>query len=151
MLKLSPRRTLIRQRHIRVGKQICTRPSCAEGLCTFHLSQTRRHPIIPGPIGQPVPYPEPRAPSALRSLEPGEKHIDFALTSPFGGGRPGRPQFVSSSRTHRRHGGQRTHDPEQDRRNGITLDTLGLLLAASKSNMRKKVLESWSHHVSLLL
>eukprot|EP00413_Alexandrium_margalefii_P040080 CAMPEP_0204604476 /NCGR_PEP_ID=MMETSP0661-20131031/57895_1 /ASSEMBLY_ACC=CAM_ASM_000606 /TAXON_ID=109239 /ORGANISM="Alexandrium margalefi, Strain AMGDE01CS-322" /LENGTH=194 /DNA_ID=CAMNT_0051615639 /DNA_START=58 /DNA_END=642 /DNA_ORIENTATION=- len=46
-------RTLIRQRHIRVGKQIVN------------------------------------IPSFLVRLE-SEKHIDFALTSPFGGGRPGR-------------------------------------------------------------
>merc|ERR1711881_636557 len=44
---------LIRQRHIRVGKQICNIPS--------FLVRTDS-----------------------------EKHIDFALTSPFGGGRPGR-------------------------------------------------------------
>merc|ERR1712129_624418 len=46
-------RVLIRQRHIRVGKQICTIPSFLVRLDS-------------------------------------EKHIDFALTSPFGGGRPGR-------------------------------------------------------------
>merc|ERR1711972_988512 len=46
-------RCLIRQRHIRVGKQICDIPS-------FLVRVDR------------------------------EKHIDFALTSPFGGGRPGR-------------------------------------------------------------
>merc|ERR1719338_21568 len=46
-------RTLIRQRHIRVGKQICDIPSFLVRLDS-------------------------------------EKHIDFALTSPFGGGRPGR-------------------------------------------------------------
>merc|ERR1712190_224342 len=46
-------RTLIRQRHIRVGKQICD------------------------------------IPSSLVRLD-SEKHIDFALTSPFGGCRPGR-------------------------------------------------------------
>merc|ERR1711881_816176 len=46
-------RTLIRQRHIRVGKQICD------------------------------------VPSFLVRLD-SEKHIDYALTSPFGGGRPGR-------------------------------------------------------------
>merc|ERR1712008_195546 len=46
-------RTLIRQRHIRVGKQICNIPSFVVRLDS-------------------------------------EKHIDFALTSPFGGGRPGR-------------------------------------------------------------
>merc|ERR1719291_642863 len=45
--------TLIRQRHIRVGKQICNIPSFLVRLDS-------------------------------------EKHIDFALTSPFGGGRPGR-------------------------------------------------------------
>merc|ERR1712194_649060 len=46
-------RVLIRQRHIRVGKQICDVPSFIVRLDS-------------------------------------EKHIDFALTSPFGGGRPGR-------------------------------------------------------------
>merc|ERR1711937_732878 len=46
-------RTLIRQRHIRVGKQICSIPSFLVRVDS-------------------------------------EKHIDFALTSPFGGGRPGR-------------------------------------------------------------
>merc|ERR1711881_226888 len=46
-------RCLIRQRHIRVGKQICNIPSFLVRVDS-------------------------------------EKHIDFALTSPFGGGRPGR-------------------------------------------------------------
>merc|ERR1712241_204507 len=46
-------RCLIRQRHIRVGRQICNIPSFLVRLDS-------------------------------------EKHIDFALTSPFGGGRPGR-------------------------------------------------------------
>ncbi|KAF4718031.1 40S ribosomal protein S9 [Perkinsus olseni] len=46
-------RVLIKQRHIRVGKQICDVPSFMVRLDS-------------------------------------EKHIDFALTSPFGGGRPGR-------------------------------------------------------------
>merc|ERR1712025_1538743 len=45
-------RCLIKQRHIRVGKQICDIPSFLVRLDS-------------------------------------EKHIDFALTSPFGGGRPG--------------------------------------------------------------
>jgi len=46
-------RTLIRQRHIRVGKQICTVPSFVVRIDS-------------------------------------EKHIDFSITSPFGGGGPGR-------------------------------------------------------------
>ncbi|KAH0419336.1 hypothetical protein KCU90_g10665, partial [Aureobasidium melanogenum] len=46
-------RVLIRQRHIRVGKQIVNVPSFVVRLDA-------------------------------------QKHIDFALTSPFGGGRPGR-------------------------------------------------------------
>ena len=46
-------RVLIKQRHIRVGKQICNVPS-------FMVRQDS------------------------------EKHIDFAFSSPFGGGRPGR-------------------------------------------------------------
>merc|ERR1719224_350570 len=46
-------RCLIRQRHIRVGKQICDIPSFIVRVDS-------------------------------------QKHVDFALTSPFGGGRPGR-------------------------------------------------------------
>jgi len=46
-------RVLIRQRHIRVGKQVVNVPSFAVRLDS-------------------------------------QKHIDFALTSPYGGGRPGR-------------------------------------------------------------
>merc|ERR1711920_256622 len=46
-------RVLIKQRHIRVGKQICDVPSFMVRLDS-------------------------------------EKHIDYAVTSPFGGGRPGR-------------------------------------------------------------
>merc|ERR1712183_432814 len=46
-------RTLIRQRHIRVGKQMCNIPSFLVRVDS-------------------------------------EKHIDFAVTSPFGSGRPGR-------------------------------------------------------------
>ncbi|CAE7625681.1 RPS9B [Symbiodinium sp. CCMP2456] len=54
-------RTLIRQRHIRVGKQICDIPSFLVRLDS-------------------------------------EKHIDFALTSPFGGGRPGRVRRKMASK-----------------------------------------------------
>ena len=46
-------RVLIRQRHVRVGKQICDIPSFLVRVDS-------------------------------------EKHIDFAMTSPFGQGRPGR-------------------------------------------------------------
>merc|ERR1719224_78646 len=65
-------RCLIRQRHIRVGRQICDIPSFLVRLDS-------------------------------------EKHIDFALTSPFGGGRPGRVR-------RRRKGGDKAEggDEEED-------------------------------------
>merc|ERR1719213_3997 len=66
-------RTLIKQRHIRVGKRICD------------------------------------IPSYLVRLE-SEKHIDFALTSPFGGGRPGRVR----RRMAKKGGGGGGGDEEED-------------------------------------
>ena len=54
-------RCLIRQRHIRVGKQVCDIPSFLVRVDS-------------------------------------EKHIDFALTSPFGGGRPGRVRRKSANK-----------------------------------------------------
>merc|ERR1719436_1879619 len=54
-------RVLIRQRHIRVGKQICDIPSFLVRVDS-------------------------------------EKHIDFAMTSPFGGGRPGRVKRKGASK-----------------------------------------------------
>merc|ERR1711953_1293474 len=65
-------RTLIRQRHIRVGKQICNIPSFVVRLDS-------------------------------------EKHIDFALTSPFGGGRPGRVRRRAATK-----GGGGGGDEEED-------------------------------------
>merc|ERR1711948_136191 len=65
-------RTLIRQRHIRVGKQICDIPSFIVRLDS-------------------------------------EKHIDFALTSPFGGGRPGRVRRRSAKK-----GGGDKADEDED-------------------------------------
>jgi len=67
-------RTLIRQRHIRVGKQICD-------ISSFLV----------------------RVDS--------EKHIDFALTSPFGGGRPGR---VRRKRAATKGGGGAAADEDED-------------------------------------
>merc|ERR1711959_708021 len=67
-------RCLIRQRHIRVGKQICD------------------------------------VPSFLVRVD-SEKHIDFALTSPFGGGRPGR---VRRKRMNSKGGGDAGDDDEED-------------------------------------
>merc|ERR1712100_199433 len=66
-------RCLIRQRHIRVGKQICDIPSFLVRVDS-------------------------------------EKHIDFALTSPFGGGRPGR---VRRKRMNSK-GGDKGGDDEED-------------------------------------
>ena len=67
-------RVLIRQRHIRVGKQICDIPSFLVRVDS-------------------------------------EKHIDFALTSPFGGGRPGR---VRRKRKGGGGGGDAGADEEED-------------------------------------
>merc|ERR1739844_309852 len=65
-------RCLIRQRHIRVGKQICDIPSFLVRLDS-------------------------------------QKHIDFALTSPFGGGRPGRVRRKRS-----KSGGDDKGDDDED-------------------------------------
>lgn len=65
-------RVLIRQRHIRVGKQVVS------------------------------------VPSFLVRVE-SQKHIDFALTSPFGGGRPGR---VKRAKMKRGKGGDAGDDDE---------------------------------------
>merc|ERR1719213_9493 len=67
-------RTLIRQRHIRVGKQICSIPSFLVRVDS-------------------------------------EKHIDFALTSPFGGGRPGR---VRRKQMSKKSGGGAAADEDDD-------------------------------------
>merc|ERR1711879_750007 len=67
-------RCLIRQRHIRVGKQICNIPSFVVRLDS-------------------------------------EKHVDFALTSPFGGGRPGR---VRRKRMNTKGGGDGGGDDDED-------------------------------------
>merc|ERR1711881_404651 len=67
-------RCLIRQRHIRVGKQICDIPSFLVRVDS-------------------------------------EKHIDFALTSPFGGGRPGR---VRRKRMNSKGGGGDGGDEDDD-------------------------------------
>eukprot|EP00747_Dinoflagellata_sp_TGD_P150279 gnl/TRDRNA2_/TRDRNA2_177094_c0_seq12.p2 gnl/TRDRNA2_/TRDRNA2_177094_c0~~gnl/TRDRNA2_/TRDRNA2_177094_c0_seq12.p2 ORF type:complete len:194 (+),score=57.94 gnl/TRDRNA2_/TRDRNA2_177094_c0_seq12:74-655(+) len=67
-------RCLIRQRHIRVGKQICNIPSFVVRLDS-------------------------------------EKHVDFALTSPFGGGRPGR---VRRKRMNSKGGGDGGGDDDED-------------------------------------
>merc|ERR1712083_342960 len=65
-------RVLIRQRHIRVGKQICDIPSFIVRLDS-------------------------------------QKHIDFALKSPFGGGRPGRVR-----RKRQKSGGDDKGDDDED-------------------------------------
>ncbi|KAL9621711.1 MAG: hypothetical protein Q9160_003829 [Pyrenula sp. 1 TL-2023] len=67
-------RVLIRQRHIRVGKQIVNVPSFVVRLDS-------------------------------------QKHIDFALTSPFGGGRPGRVRRKKAKAAESKEGGG---DEEED-------------------------------------
>ncbi|KAF8346920.1 putative 40S ribosomal protein S9 [Amanita rubescens] len=62
-------RVLIRQRHIRVGKQIVNVPSFVVRLDS-------------------------------------QKHIDFALTSPYGGGRPGRVKRKRAKQASKQDGGE---------------------------------------------
>ena len=68
-------RVLIRQRHIRVGKQIVNVPSFVVRLDS-------------------------------------QKHIDFALSSPFGGGRPGRVRRRKAKAAEKKDGGD--DDGEED-------------------------------------
>lgn len=66
-------RVLIRQRHIRVGKQIVNVPSFVVRLDS-------------------------------------QKHIDFALSSPFGGGRPGRVRRKKAKAAEKKDGGDDAED-----------------------------------------
>jgi small subunit ribosomal protein S9e len=68
-------RVLIKQRHIRVGKQIVNVPSYMVRLDS-------------------------------------QKHIDFALTSPYGGGRPGRVQRKKAAAAAGGDGGEEEEDEE---------------------------------------
>ncbi|KAH0411931.1 hypothetical protein KCU90_g18284, partial [Aureobasidium melanogenum] len=68
-------RVLIRQRHIRVGKQIVNVPSFVVRLDA-------------------------------------QKHIDFALTSPFGGGRPGRVRRKKAKAAESKEGGDEEEEEE---------------------------------------
>jgi len=69
-------RVLIRQRHIRVGKQIVNVPSFVVRLDS-------------------------------------QKHIDFSLTSPFGGGRPGRVRTKKAKAAEQKDGGDDAEDDEE--------------------------------------
>jgi small subunit ribosomal protein S9e len=69
-------RVLIRQRHIRVGKQIVNVPSFIVRLDS-------------------------------------QKHIDFALTSPFGGGRPGRVRRKKAKAAEAKEGGGDEEEEEE--------------------------------------
>jgi small subunit ribosomal protein S9e len=68
-------RVLIRQRHIRVGKQIVNVPSFVVRLDS-------------------------------------QKHIDFALSSPFGGGRPGRVRRKRAKASEKKDDGEEDEDEE---------------------------------------
>lgn len=68
-------RVLIRQRHIRVGKQIVNVPSFVVRLDS-------------------------------------QKHIDFALSSPFGGGRPGRNRRKKAKAAESKGDGEEEEDDE---------------------------------------
>ncbi|DBA92656.1 hypothetical protein WJX77_000692 [Trebouxia sp. C0004] len=70
-------RVLIRQRHIRVGKQIVNVPSFIVRVDS-------------------------------------QKHIDFALNSPFGGGRPGRVKRKNANKTKSGGGGGGDEEEEED-------------------------------------
>ncbi|GAB0139320.1 40S ribosomal protein S9, partial [Epichloe bromicola] len=69
-------RVLIRQRHIRVGKQIVNVPSFVVRLDS-------------------------------------QKHIDFALSSPFGGGRPGRVRRKKAAAASKKDGGDAEEEDEE--------------------------------------
>jgi ribosomal protein S4 len=99
-------RVLIRQRHIRVGKQIVNIPSFVVRL----TSQVSTHDELERSGGCArregtdakllfgFLHPHASSRDCLKSMSHFsntrfaryQKHIDFALTSPFGGGRPGR-------------------------------------------------------------
>jgi small subunit ribosomal protein S9e len=70
-------RVLIRQRHIRVGKQIVNVPSFVVRLDS-------------------------------------QKHIDFALSSPFGGGRPGRVRRKKAKAAEKKDGGDDGEDEDEE-------------------------------------
>jgi len=70
-------RVLIRQRHIRVGKQIVNVPSFVVRLDS-------------------------------------QKHIDFALSSPFGGGRPGRVRRKKAKAADTKDGGDDGEDEDEE-------------------------------------
>merc|ERR1712098_224153 len=70
-------RVLIRQRHIRVGKQIVNVPSFVVRLDS-------------------------------------QKHIDFSLTSPFGGGRPGRVRRKKAKAAEKKDGGDDGDDDDEE-------------------------------------
>jgi small subunit ribosomal protein S9e len=67
-------RVLIRQRHIRVGKQVVNVPSFVVRL------DSQKH-------SKSSPFAESRLKSSLTAAP---STVDFALTSPYGGGRAGR-------------------------------------------------------------
>ncbi len=68
-------RVLIRQRHIRVRKQASPRGTISSLACLESISSLSRQVV--------------NVPSFIVRLD-SQKHIDFSLKSPFGGGRPGR-------------------------------------------------------------
>ncbi|KAI5293636.1 40S ribosomal protein S9 [Ascosphaera acerosa] len=71
-------RVLIRQRHIRYGR-------LRNSSSTLAPPPTNTPFLLPSSVGKQIV----NVPSFIVRLD-SQKHIDFALTSPFGGGRPGR-------------------------------------------------------------
>ena len=69
-------RVLIKQRHIRYG-------------ITAHFVAQHQETFLLTAMGDSVGKQIVNVPSFVVRLD-SQKHIDFALTSPFGGGRPGR-------------------------------------------------------------
>ena len=81
-------RVLIKQRHIRVGKQIVNIPSFM-----VRTREVTRHSHAYTTVALPSPHSDDDTPilfSRVQVRTDSQKHIDFAVTSPYGGGRPGR-------------------------------------------------------------
>ncbi|KAF5917009.1 hypothetical protein HPG69_013933 [Diceros bicornis minor] len=113
-------RVLIRQRHIRSSLGAGTPLGIAVSVQLEHQCRGERRlgvgPSFPR-SPSPVPHPRPRVrkqvvniPSFIVRLD-SQKHIDFSLRSPYGGGRPGR---VKRKNAKKGQGGAGAGDDEEE-------------------------------------